>query len=500
MSEGSLSGGAQSPDSSLVRIRAMQTCDVGQAAIWHREEFPRGFYARLGPRFVRAYYRTFVASRHASALVAVSGDGQVVGYLAGTLDAAEHNRHAVFRHLLRLTLVALVCLLRRPGLWRDFVRSRALWYARRVLRLVVAAIRPSAAGRRTGELTYLVCSARFRGRGIGTRLVAEFERQATAAGTSRLTLVTSAGDHRVRAFYESSAWRLTGARWTRDGRELAAFELPITGSQPALEDEPIRATVVLLGRRTRIATVHRSLATTVAITAFAAACTAQADVAHAPARSAGQPAVTPSATPTPAATPTPTTPVVTPPPTEAAAGANAAIVPVGARQWSRMVATGTWRPGCPVTRTGLRRVEVNHFDFTGTVRRGVLVVNADVATDVAQLFTELFEARFPIRRMRPVEEFGGDNTVSLAADNTSAYNCRRASQINAPVLASPHANGRAIDINPYQNPWVDLRCECWQPSAAYGKTRTGPGVITKGSVPWRLFTERGWGLAEHRHA
>jgi len=156
------------------------------------------------------------------------------------------------------------------------------------------------------------------------------------------------------------------------------------------------------------------------------------------------------------------------------------------------VATGAWRPGCPVAAAQLRRVEVNHYDFDGKVQRGVLVVNADVAAVTAKIFTRLFEAKFPIRRMRPVEEYGGDNTRSLAADNTAAYNCRRPSQINAPVKESPHANGRAIDINPYENPWVDLRCDCWQPGPTYGKKRTGPGVITKGSLPWRLFTEQGW--------
>ncbi len=130
--------------------------------------------------------------------------------------------------------------------------------------------------------------------------------------------------------------------------------------------------------------------------------------------------------------------------------------------------------------------------FDGKVHRGVLVVNADVARSLARIFTRLFEEGFPIRRMRPVEEYGGDTAKSLAADNTSAYNCRRLDQINAPVKKSPHANGRGIDVNPYENPWKDLRCKCWQPSADYARKRRGPGVITKGSLPWRLFRAERW--------
>jgi hypothetical protein len=145
-----------------------------------------------------------------------------------------------------------------------------------------------------------------------------------------------------------------------------------------------------------------------------------------------------------------------------------------------------------MTRETLRRVEINHVGFDGSVRRGVLVVNADVADSVARIFTRLFDEGFPIRQMRPVEEFSGDNEASMAADNTAAYNCRRATQANAPADESPHANGRAIDVNPVENPWVDPRCDCWSPVDTFGTTRVGPGVIIKGGLPWTVFTSEGW--------
>ena len=161
-------------------------------------------------------------------------------------------------------------------------------------------------------------------------------------------------------------------------------------------------------------------------------------------------------------------------------------------QWAQIVETGTWRPGCPVGRKGLRRLDINHVDFQGNVVRGSLVAHRDSVADLADILTDLFNDRFPIERMEPVELYEGDVNLSLEANNTSAFNCRRLSQINAPVEASPHANGRAIDINPYQNPWQDLRCDCWVPSTDFATARTGPGVITKGSLPWELFTGRGW--------
>lgn len=183
----------------------------------------------------------------------------------------------------------------------------------------------------------------------------------------------------------------------------------------------------------------------------------------------------------------------TTPPSPSPPQADAAIRRLTPGEWNNMVDAGMVRPECPVQRPSvLRVVEVNHMDFDGEVRRGKLVVNADVAESVARIFTTLFDEQFPIQSMRPVEAFGGDTNLSLAADNTSAFNCRRADQINAPFGESPHANGRAVDINPRENPWRDLRCDCWLPSPENRKRDAAPGKIGKGGLVWRLFRTEGW--------
>lgn len=173
--------------------------------------------------------------------------------------------------------------------------------------------------------------------------------------------------------------------------------------------------------------------------------------------------------------------------------ADAAVEQVSKQHWSRMVDAGMVRPECPVQDPArLRVVEVNHYNFDGDVQRGRLVVNEDVAESLARIFTTLFEQRFPIEQMTPVEAFDGDTNASLAANNTSAFNCRRADQINAPFADSPHANGRALDINPLQNPWMDLRCDCWLPSAKFQERNERPGGVNKGGLVWRLFRAEGW--------
>lgn len=163
------------------------------------------------------------------------------------------------------------------------------------------------------------------------------------------------------------------------------------------------------------------------------------------------------------------------------------------KQWRAMKSAGMARPECPIQRPGsLRSVRINFVDFEGRIRRGQLVVNADVAGSTVRTFSQLFAMGFPLRRMKPVEVYDGDTNASLRADNTSAYNCRRADQINAPFRESPHANGRAIDINPRENPWKDLRCRCWVPSSKSAARQPGPGVILRQKPVWRTFVAEGW--------
>jgi len=172
---------------------------------------------------------------------------------------------------------------------------------------------------------------------------------------------------------------------------------------------------------------------------------------------------------------------------------NPVVRAIPDRQWKRMVRTGTWRAGCPVGREELRRLEIDHVDFEGAIKRGVLVVHRDTVEDLKDIMGELFVQAFPIERMAPLERFGGDVNASLAANNTSAFNCRKPAQINAPVMKSPHANGRAIDINPVQNPWRDPRCNCWNPEGdKTTRTMVGEGVIRRGTLPVQLFESRGW--------
>lgn len=113
----------------------------------------------------------------------------------------------------------------------------------------------------------------------------------------------------------------------------------------------------------------------------------------------------------------------------------------------------SYRPGCPVTPSQLRLVHLVYVGFDGRVHRGGIVVNAGVVSSVERVFARLYAERFPIRRMEPIVAYNGSDDRSMAADNTSGFNCRYAVSSGRKVW-SEHAYGEAIDVDPLENPYV----------------------------------------------
>lgn len=152
----------------------------------------------------------------------------------------------------------------------------------------------------------------------------------------------------------------------------------------------------------------------------------------------------------------------------------------------------TWRPGCPVPLGDLRLLTVRHWDFAGQVRSGRLVVHKSVTADLAGVFERLFAARFPIARMQPIEQYGGNDWQSIEANNSSAFNCRQ--RTDSPGEWSQHSYGTALDLNPIQNPYVTVRgTTSHRASVTYldrGNVRAG--MLTRNSVAVRAFADIGW--------
>ena len=162
---------------------------------------------------------------------------------------------------------------------------------------------------------------------------------------------------------------------------------------------------------------------------------------------------------------------------------------------SRVTATQlphSWHSGCPVSPSRLRRVRLTYWGFDGRAHTGALIANQDAVPDLVQVFSRLYAAHFPIRRLRPIDAYGGNDERSLEADNTAAFNCRYVIG-PGPRRWSVHAYGEAIDINPVENPYLESGRVHPRAGRAYlDRARVRPGMAYRGGVLVRAFAAVGW--------
>ncbi len=152
----------------------------------------------------------------------------------------------------------------------------------------------------------------------------------------------------------------------------------------------------------------------------------------------------------------------------------------------------SWRPGCPVAPSFLRRIRLSYWGFDGRRHLGELVVRDRVAEDVTAVFRILYRARFPLRGVEPVDRYRGSDDASMAADNTSGFSCR-AAVAPGPKHWSEHAYGEAVDVNPVENPYL-AGGRVLPPAGKPFVDRTPrPGMAVPGGALVRAFASVGWG-------
>lgn len=146
----------------------------------------------------------------------------------------------------------------------------------------------------------------------------------------------------------------------------------------------------------------------------------------------------------------------------------------------------------------LRYVHVLHFDFNGESVEGELICNKAISQDLVEIFYELYKAEYQIEKMTLIDYYDGDDTASMADNNTSCFNYRT---VDGTDRLSKHALGLAIDINPFYNPYVRYPKDGGQlvtpeGSESYAdRTQSFPYKIDSSDLCYRLFTEHGfnWG-------
>ena len=152
----------------------------------------------------------------------------------------------------------------------------------------------------------------------------------------------------------------------------------------------------------------------------------------------------------------------------------------------------------------LRYLRLSYVDFEGNPQIGELVCNKRIADDLVDIFRELYKARYPIRSIRLIDDYGGKDEASMAEDNTSCFNYRPKSGGRS---LSKHALGLAVDVNPLENPYVRGRTVLPADAGPYvDRGQTFPHKIDKNDLCYKLFRQHGftwggsWGpLKDYQH-
>jgi poly-gamma-glutamate synthesis protein (capsule biosynthesis protein) len=175
---------------------------------------------------------------------------------------------------------------------------------------------------------------------------------------------------------------------------------------------------------------------------------------------------------------------------------SAKIYPITSQIKKRMIEGNSYRAGCPTSLKELRYIKLTYIGFDNKEHIGELIVNKAVANDVVNIFRELYDIKYPIRKMELVSKYNGSDFASIEADNTSAFNCRF---VEGTRKWSNHSFGKAIDINPIENPYVSKSGHTsHKKSYAFvkrvRKNNTPPykAMILKNDKIVKIFKKYGW--------
>lgn len=149
----------------------------------------------------------------------------------------------------------------------------------------------------------------------------------------------------------------------------------------------------------------------------------------------------------------------------------------------------------PVNFDNLSYLNLTYYGFDDKAHIGEMIVDSRVASEVVDIFKELYEAKYPIKKIRLIDEYDAIDESSMADNNSSAFCYRTIAGTNK---ISNHGMGLAIDINPLQNPHVIGNNTSPKEGYVYAdRSNSAKGMIKEGDAAYNAFTKRGWSWGGH---
>ncbi len=159
----------------------------------------------------------------------------------------------------------------------------------------------------------------------------------------------------------------------------------------------------------------------------------------------------------------------------------------------------SYKEDCTIPYEDLRYVRVLYTNFNGGTSTGEIICNQAIAQDLVEIFYELYQAEYQIESIRLIDEYNADDLLSMEDNNTSCFNYRT---VEGTTKLSKHAQGLAIDINPFFNPYITYENGREKVSPADSEAyadRSKPFAykIDENDLCYKLFTEHGFAWGGH---
>ncbi len=136
----------------------------------------------------------------------------------------------------------------------------------------------------------------------------------------------------------------------------------------------------------------------------------------------------------------------------------------------------------------LSYLQVSYYGFDNNTHIGEMIVNSKLADEVLEIFKELYKIKYPIEKIKLIDEYSANDELSMSDNNTSCF-CYRV--VNNSKTLSNHSTGTAIDINPLYNPYVSNGKSSPASSAIYADRNSEyEHLIRKNDVIYNIFISR----------
>lgn len=135
----------------------------------------------------------------------------------------------------------------------------------------------------------------------------------------------------------------------------------------------------------------------------------------------------------------------------------------------------------------LSLVDVIYYSFDGRRHSGQIIVDSRLEDDVYEIFELIEKLKFPVGKVIPIVAYDWDDEASMADNNSSSFNFRVIANTNKLSL---HSFGRAIDINPVQNPVIYPTGVIAPEGATYRPQNNG--AFSPAHPVVQEFLKRGW--------